>query len=65
VLIDRCDEAGVGGLRERKLWVTATDTLMRDGADRERLARAVLAAGAETARIFCGQELNGRDDAIG
>jgi len=44
LLIDRCDEAGAGGLRARGLCVTVTDTLMRDGANRERLAREVLAA---------------------
>lgn len=44
LLIDRCDDADAGGLRERGLWVTMTDTLMQDGADRARLAREVLAA---------------------
>src|SRR5579863_1049695 len=34
LLIDNCDNADAGGLRERGLWVTVTETLMRDGADR-------------------------------
>ena len=47
-LIDRCDDADAEGLRERGICVTLADTLMRDNADRERLARAVLrAAGLE------------------
>lgn len=43
-LIDRRDDADAAGLRGRGLGVTLADTLMRSGADRERLARAVLAA---------------------
>jgi LPPG:FO 2-phospho-L-lactate transferase len=43
-VIDRRDAADAEGLRGLGLSVTVTDTLMRDAADRESLARAVLAA---------------------
>jgi LPPG:FO 2-phospho-L-lactate transferase len=44
VAIDRRDEAEAEGLRALGLSVTVAETLMRDAADREQLARAVLAA---------------------
>ncbi len=44
LLIDRSDDADAGGLRERGLSVTVTDTLMHGLADQTRLAREVLAA---------------------
>jgi LPPG:FO 2-phospho-L-lactate transferase len=43
-VIDRRDEGDAEGLRALGLSVTVTETLMRDAADREALARAVLAA---------------------
>lgn len=43
-VIDRSDATDAEGLRALGLSVTVTETLMRDAADRERLARAVLAA---------------------
>lgn len=47
ILIDEADEADVAALNARGLAVTVTRTMMRDAADKERLAREVLAlAGA-------------------
>jgi LPPG:FO 2-phospho-L-lactate transferase len=43
-VIDRRDAAEAEGLRARGLCVTLAETLMREPADRENLARAVLAA---------------------
>jgi LPPG:FO 2-phospho-L-lactate transferase len=43
-VIDRSDAADTEGLRAMGLSVTVTETLMREPADRTRLARAVLAA---------------------
>lgn len=43
LLIDEADEADVPGLQARGLRVTVTKTMMRDAADRERLAKEVLA----------------------
>lgn len=43
-IIDRSDANEAEGLRALGLSVTVTETLMRDAADRERLARAALAA---------------------
>lgn len=43
LLIDEADEADVPGLQARGLKVTVTKTMMRDAADRERLAKEVLA----------------------
>lgn len=43
-VIDRSDATDAEGLRALGLSVTVTDTLMRDAADRERLARAARAA---------------------
>ncbi|MEO5586702.1 MAG: 2-phospho-L-lactate transferase [Novosphingobium sp.] len=43
-VIDRGDATDAQGLRALSLSVTVTETLMRDADDRERLARAVLAA---------------------
>lgn len=43
-VIDRSDATDAEGLRALGLSVTVTETLMRDAADRTRLARAVLAA---------------------
>lgn len=43
LLIDHADEADVSGLQARGLKVTVTNTMMRDAADRERLAQEVLA----------------------
>ena len=42
LVIDEADSADALPLRERGLCVTVTQTLMRDAADRERLARQVL-----------------------
>ncbi|MDE2405258.1 MAG: 2-phospho-L-lactate transferase [Sphingomonadales bacterium] len=48
LVIDRSDDADAGALRAGGLSVTVTATLMRENADRERLAREVLkAAGVE------------------
>jgi LPPG:FO 2-phospho-L-lactate transferase len=44
LVIDRSDANDAEGLRGPDLSVTVTETLMRDAADRTRLARAVLAA---------------------
>jgi len=44
LVIDRRDDADAEALRGRGLSVTVTATLMRESADRERLAREVLAA---------------------
>jgi LPPG:FO 2-phospho-L-lactate transferase len=44
VVIDRGDAGDVEGLRAMGLSVTVAETLMRDAADREKLARTVLAA---------------------
>lgn len=44
LVIDRTDAKDAEGLRGLGLSVTVTETLMRDADDRERLARAVLAA---------------------
>ncbi|WP_454797028.1 2-phospho-L-lactate transferase [Novosphingobium lindaniclasticum] len=47
LLIDHADEADVSGLQARGLHVTVTKTMMREAADRTRLAQEVLAlAGA-------------------
>ncbi len=43
-VIDRSDATDAEGLRAMGLSVTVTETLMRDANDRERLARAALAA---------------------
>jgi len=43
LLIDHADEADVSGLQARGLTVTVTKTMMREAADRERLAKEVLA----------------------
>jgi len=43
LLIDHADEADVFGLQARGLTVTVTTTMMREAADRERLAKEVLA----------------------
>ncbi|MCB2072176.1 MAG: 2-phospho-L-lactate transferase [Novosphingobium sp.] len=49
LVIDECDAADAEGLRELGVSVTVTQTVMREAADREMLAREVLAAvGVET-----------------
>ena len=44
LVIDRCDDGDAAGLRAGGLCVTLSDTMMRNGADRQRLAGEVLAA---------------------
>jgi len=53
LVIDRSDDADEQGLRSAGLSVTVTATLMREPADRQRLAREVLAA--------TGVEFDGND----
>ncbi|MCB2063160.1 MAG: YvcK family protein, partial [Novosphingobium sp.] len=43
LVIDQIDAADAAPLRQTGLCATVTQTVMRDGADRERLAREVLA----------------------
>jgi len=51
LLIDECDAADAPCLRDIGLAVTVTGTMMRDAADRERLARVTLAAGGDMRMI--------------